>query len=265
MVLKGLLLCVQGFLFIFLPGVVMSLILRRTARYSVPPLGGAVDRGLIWWGAGGLLVALLPLNFFGSLARQILAASGSSLAAQLAVAALLSGFFVEGMKYLVLRYKGMAGEAVVPAGIAVGLGVGLITKIFVGFAFVGTGIQLLFGDTSTPLLAQTAARSLSDLSLAAVASLADRLALLILNGGLAAVVGRSILDQKRRLLLAAMLIHAAIELAYSAITMGLEGRGQLPTLAALAFDCALVAGGWWWVNRQLPVEAPADKKQKRRK
>jgi len=256
MVIKALLLCVQGFLFIFLPGVVMSLILRRAP---------GVDRSLVWWGAGGFLVALLPLNFLGSLLRQILAASHSSLLAQFAVAALLSGVFVEGMKYLVLRYKDPAAEQLVPAGIAAGLGVGLITKIFVGLAFVGTGIQLLFGDTSSPLLAQTAARSLPDLSLAAVASLTDRLALLLLNGGLGAVVGRAVLDNKRRLLLVAMLVHAAIELAYSAITVGLEGHGQLPTLAAFAFDCALVAFAWWWVNRQLPVETPVDRKQKRRK
>jgi hypothetical protein len=255
MVAKALLLCLQGFLFIFLPGVVMSLILRRAE----------VDRGLVWWGAGGFLVALLPLNFLGSLLRQILAARGSSLLAQFAAAALLSGLFVEGMKYLVLRYKDLDAETVIAAGVAVGLGMGLITKIFVGLALVGTGIQLLFGDTSTPLLAQTAARSLPDLGLAAVASLADRLALLLLNGGLGAVVGRAILDGKRRLLLVAMLTHAAIELAYIAISVRLEGHGRLPTLAAFAFDCGLVAVAWWWVNRQLPVETPSDTKRNPRK
>jgi hypothetical protein len=254
MALKALLLCVQGFLFIFLPGVVMSLILRRATE---------VDRGLVWWGAGGFLIALLPLDFLGSLLRQILGASGSSLVVQFAVAALLSGVFVEGMKYLVLRYKDLERETVVAAGVAVGLGMGLITKIFLGFAFVATGIQLLFGDTSTPLLAQTAARSLPDLGLAALSSLADRLALLLFNGGLGAVVGRVILDSKRRLLLVAMVVHAAIEFAYSVITMELEGHGQLPILAALAIDCALVAGGWWWVNRQLPVQAQAGGKQER--
>jgi hypothetical protein len=265
MVLKALLLCVQGFLFIFLPGVVISLILRRADRYSVPPLGGEVDRGLVWWGAGAFLVALLPLDFFGSLFRQILGASGSSLVVQFAVAALLSGLFVEGIKYVVLRYKDLEGGAVIAAGVAVGLGIGLITKIFVGFAFVGTGIQLLYGNTSTPLLAQTAARSLPDLGLAAVVSLADRLALLLFNGGLGAVVGRAICDSKRRLLLVAMLIHAAIELTYSVITTGLQGHGQLPTLAALAFDCGLVAVAWWWLNRQLPVQTPAGKEQEQRR
>jgi uncharacterized membrane protein YhfC len=253
MALKALLLCVQGFLFIFLPGVVMSFIMRR---------GPAVDRGLVWWGAGGLLVALLPMNFFGSLARQILAASGGSLAAQLAVAALLSGLFVESMKYLVLRYRRLAGGAAVPAGIAVGLGVGLITRIFVGFALVGTGIRLLWGDTSTPLLAETAARSFPDLGLAALTSLADRLALLLLNAGLGAVVGRAIADKKRRLLFVAVFIHAAIELAYGVVTVSLEGTGQLATLAAFAFDCTLVVGAWSWLNRQLPLETAAVKKQR---
>jgi len=258
MFLKGLLLCAQGFLFVLLPGYVIFLILRRTL---------AVDRALIWWGAGGLLLALLPMNFFTSLSRQILAASlgpnGTTI--QFVVAAVLVGFFVEGMKYLLLRYKRVAGDALVPSGIAVGLGVGLITKIFLGFALLGVGFRLLFGDISTPLLTEMAARSLPDLSLAAIASLVDRLALLVFNACLGAIAGRAILDKKLPLLLYAMLIHAGIELAYNAITVGLEGQGPFPTVMTLAYECALVVVGWWWLNGQLQQKAVSSKQGRKSK
>ena len=258
MVLKGILLCSQGFLFVLLPGYVMFLILQRMPT---------VDRGLMWWGAGGLLLALLPLNFFTSLSRQLLAASGGATRTviQFVIAALLTGFFVEGMKYLVLKYKRLAGQALVPSGIVVGLGVGIITKIFLGFALIGVGVRLLFGDTSTALLAETASRSLLDLGLAAVVSLADRLSLLLFNACLGAVAGYAILNQKLHLLLYAMLIHAAIELVYNAITVGLAGQGQLPTLLPLAFECILMAVGWWWLKGQLPAPVRAGKRRKDRR
>jgi len=258
MVLKGILLCSQGFLFVLLPGYVIFLLLQRMPT---------VDRAFIWWGAGGLLLALLPLNFFTSLSRQILAASGGANRAviQFTITALLTGFFVEGMKYLVLKYKRLAGQALVPSGVAVGLGAGMITRIFLGFALIGVGIRLLFGDTSTALLAETAARSLPDLGLSAVVSVVDRLSLLLFNACLGAVAGYAILNKKLHLLLYAMLIHAAIELVYNAITFGLAGRGQLPTLLALAFECVLVAVGWWWLQGQLPAPARTVKRKKARK
>lgn len=258
MALKGMLLCSQGFLFVLLPGYVMFLILERMPT---------VDRGLLWWGAGGLLLALLPLNFFTSLSRQLLAASGRANATliQFFIAALLSGFFVEGMKYLTLKYKRLAGQALVPSGIAVGLGTGMVTKIFLGFALIGVGIRLLFGDTSTPLLAETAARSLPELGLAAVASLGDRLSLLLFNACLGALAGYAILHKRLHWLLYAILIHAAIELVYNAIAAGLAGRGSLPSLITLVFECVLITLGWQWLRGQLPVPARANKRKKARR
>lgn len=258
MVLKGIVLCSQGFLFVLLPGYVIFLILQRMPT---------VDRGLLWWGAGGLLLALLPLNFFTSLSRQLLAASGGAgrTVIQLIITALLTGFFVESMKYLVLKYKRLAGQVLVPSGIVVGLGVGMITRIFLGFALIGVGIRLLFGDTSTPLLIETASRSLPDLGLAAVVSLVDRLSLLLFNACLGAIAGYAILNKRLHLLLCAMLIHAAIELVYNTITVGLAGQGQLPTLLTLAFECALVAVGWWWLKGQLPAPVRAGKRGKARR
>nr|MBC7244747.1 hypothetical protein [Chloroflexota bacterium] len=254
--LRGILLCSQGMLFVLLPGYVLLFILRRMPT---------VDRTLIWWGAGGLLLALLPINFFTSLARQFLAASGGTArtVTQLIIMALLAGFFVEAMKYLVLKYKRVSGQVLVPSGIALGLGVGLITRIFLGFAFIGVGLRLLFGDTSTALLAETAARSLPDLGLAAIASLADRLSLLLFNACLGAVVGYALLEKKLHLLFYAMLIHAGIELGYNAITVGFAGWGQLPTLLTLAFEGALIAVGWWWLRGQLPAPIRAGKRKKR--
>ncbi|MBC7263654.1 MAG: YhfC family intramembrane metalloprotease [Chloroflexi bacterium] len=252
---RGLLLSSQGFLFILLPGYVMFLILRRSP---------ATDRTLVWWGTGGLLVALLPMNFVSSLARQILASSPGaySRALQFVIPALWAGIFVEGMKYLVLRYKRLEGAALVPSGIAVGLGVGLITKIFLGFAMIGAGMRLILGDISTPLLAQMAATPLAELSLAAVASLVDRLALLLFNAGLGALVGLSLQRRKWIFLGYAMLIHAGIELTYNLIMVGLDGQGLLPTILALIFEGALILIVWQYLNKQLS-SASVQTKRKR--
>lgn len=194
------------------------------------------------------------MNFASSLARQILAASpgACSRAFQFVVPALLTGTFVEGMKYLVLRHKRLESAVLVPSGIAVGLGVGLITKIFLGFAMIGAGMRLILGDISAPLLAQTAATPLAELSLAAVASLVDRLALLLFNAGLGALVGLALLERKWAFLGYAVLIHAGIELTYNLIMVGLEGHGLLPTIVALIFEGALIAVGWQWLGKQLP-------------
>ena len=247
MALRGFLLCAQGALFILLPGYVMFHVLRRAPK---------ADRSLIYWGAGGLLAASLPMNFFISLGRQILAASPNTLtvAAQLLCAALLTGIFVEGMKYLLLKVKHLSGPELVPGGIAVGLGVGFVTQVFYGLLLVGMGTRLLLGDTSTVELADMAARSVPELSLAALASLIGRVSLLVLNACLGVVAARAIVEKSRKLLLYAMLVHAGIELSYSAITVGLAGHGQVAILLAMAFETVVTAVGWPWLQRQLQTE-----------
>ena len=258
MALKGFLLCAHGSLFVLLPAYVMFLLVRR-----VPNL----DRTLIWWGAGGFLVATFPQNFFTILSREVLDAASVcyTAVAKLVVAALLAGLFLEGVKYLVLRYRRVGGEALVPSGVAVGLGAGLMNQIFQGFVLVGIGFRLLFGDISSPLAAERAASSISALGLAAVDSLLSRLSWLIVSACLGALIARAILVSKKSLLLEAMLLHAGIELIARAIALSLQGRGFLATLLALAFDCVLLAVGWAWLNRQLPQAVGALTHKKRRK
>jgi len=137
----------------------------------------------------------------------------------------------------------------------VGLGAGFIYQIFQGFVTMGMGTRLLLGDISTPELYAVAATPVVDLGLAALNWLAYRLAFLLCNACLGVVVGQALLRRQMRRLGLAMLLHAGVELAYTALTEGLGGRGLWPVLAALVFECTLAVVSWRWLARQ-PLDAP---------
>ena len=248
MALRGFLLCTQGMLFVLLPGYVMFLVLRRTPQ---------VDRSLLWWGAGGMLVATVLQGFFASLADQIFSNFTSALArlANVVIAAVLVGLCVQGVAWLILRLRRVAPDALVASGATVGLGMGLVYQIFQGFVLLGVGLKLIQGDASTPLAAEKAASSLSQIGLAAADSVLGRVAWLVLSAALGIQVARALRDRRGELFLVAVLCHALVVLVPFAIARGLEGQVTLATWAELAFEIVLLAAGWWWLNRQLPFRA----------
>ncbi|MFQ5875199.1 MAG: YhfC family glutamic-type intramembrane protease, partial [Dehalococcoidia bacterium] len=201
MLIRGLLISAQGFLFIFLPAYVIAFFLRKWRE---------IDRSLFWLGALSLLVAQLPINFLLSLSRHMLPQGEAFWIPfmPILIGSLLSGFFEETSKWGVLRLKRVRGEDLLTGGMAVGLGAGFIAKIFLGIALVGVGMRLTFGDASTATLREIAATPLAALSLKALASLADHLALLILNACLGFLVARAILKGRKVLFLYAVLIHS---------------------------------------------------------
>ncbi|MBM2849612.1 MAG: hypothetical protein HW418_2554, partial [Anaerolineales bacterium] len=117
MILRGLLIAASGFLFIFSPGLPMSLLARRSPSFN---------RDIVYWGIGAWLVALLPSLFLQSLLRQILqnsqtprGLSGQPMDYVLTLAgALLTAFFVAGGMYLVLRFKRIEATTLPPNGLA---------------------------------------------------------------------------------------------------------------------------------------------------
>ena len=231
---RGLLLTVDGVVFVLLPAFLLPRLLNRHP---------GVNRRFTWWGAGTFLVSLIPSLFLSSLARQIMQ-PGDRPAAQVGLAlisALISGVLVIGAQYLLLRWRKPELTLMPATGLTVGLGVGVVTQIFAGFAHIGAGLRLLFfRDTSAPELAAVAAIPLGLLSLQLLAELLNRAAVFFLNGGLGHLVGRSIVE-RRVLLLVAMVLYAAFSLASQLIQIGLEEHELLASLASILF--ALVVGG----------------------
>lgn len=222
MILRGLLIAAGGFLFIFSPGLPMSLLARRSPSFN---------RDIVYWGIGAWPVALLPSLFLQSLLRQILQnsqtprrLSGQPMDYALTLAgALLTAFFVAGGMYLVLRFKRIEATTLPPNGLALGFGVGLIAQVFTGLSLVGAGFRLMFGDASTETLVSLAQVSYLNLLLALLALILFRPALLAVSAARGVLVARA-LNEHPLFFGLAVLVDAVFVWAILALQLALGGE-----------------------------------------
>ncbi|MBF8284057.1 MAG: hypothetical protein HW378_2972 [Anaerolineales bacterium] len=222
MILRGLLIAAGGFLFIFSPGLPMSLLVRRSPSFN---------RDIVYWGIGAWPVALLPSLFLQSLLRQILqnsqtprGLSGQPMDYALTLAgALLTAFFVAGGMYLVLRFKRIEATTLPPNGLALGFGVGLIAQVFTGLSLVGAGFRLMFGDASTETLVSLAQVSYLNLLLALLALILFRPALLAVSAARGVLVARA-LNEHPLFFGLAVLVDAVFVWAILALQLALGGE-----------------------------------------
>ena len=257
LIVRGPLLALDGFIFVFMPAILLPVLLRRQPE---------VNRSFVWWGAGTFLVALLPALFLSSLARQVMQ-PGNHLAARALLAlisALVSGVLIVGAQYLLLRWRRPPVPVLPVTGLAVGLGVGIVTQVFTGFAHIGAGFRLLFGDTSTPELAALAAMPIGLFALKLLAELMNRAVLFVVNGGLGYLVGRS-LAERRGLLPLAMLLYAAFNLILPLIQLGLAEQEVLINGIAILVEGAIGGLALRWLLGIPTVEGKAPEKAKRKK
>jgi len=225
LILRGLVVAASGFLFIFSPGLPMSLLMRRSRSPSF-------NRDLLFWGIGAWLVALLPSLFLQSLLRQSLQnsptprdLSGQPIGYVLTLAgAFLTAFFVAGAMYLVLRRtrRDVPPEQLYPNGLVLGFGVGLIAQVFTGLSLVGAGFRLMFGDTSTETLAALTRVSWLELVLALLALILFRPALLVVSAARGVLVARA-LNERLRFFWLAVLVEAVFTWAVLALQLALGG------------------------------------------
>ena len=112
MLLRALLVIASGFIFIFSPGLPMSLISRYSPEYK---------RDLVYWGIGVWLITLIPSLFIQSLIRQIFY-QGQSVVSYTGqpkvysitlINALISALFLGLGMLLVLKYKGKLKKLIV--------------------------------------------------------------------------------------------------------------------------------------------------------
>lgn len=253
LIIRGLLLATDGFIFVFMPAILLPMLLGRQS---------GVNRGFVWWGAGTFLVALLPALFLSSLARQVLQLDDHLAARALPalISALIGGVLVIEGQYLLLRWRKPPTAMLAVTGLAVGLGVGVVTHIFTGFAHIGAGFRLLFGDTSTPELVALAAVPIGLFVLKLLAELMNRAVLLVVNGGLGYLVGRSLVGQ-RGLLPLAMLLYAAFDLVLPLIHLGLAEHEMLSNGISILTEGVIGGLTLYWLLRIPTVEDKAPKKR----
>ena len=198
MLLRALLVIASGFIFIFSPGLPMSLISRYSPEYK---------RDLVYWGIGIWLVSLIPSLFTQSLIRQIFyqgqavsGYTGQPLDYSITlVNALISALFLGLGMLLVLKYKKKKNpeEDILINGLALGFGVGLVAQVFTGIILVGAGYRILFGDTeSVETLSAIANSSLAMVLASLAAVIIFRVALLAISAVQGFLTAQSIEEGK---------------------------------------------------------------------
>ncbi len=229
MLLRALLVIASGFIFIFSPGLPMSLISRYSPEYK---------RDLVYWGIGVWLITLIPSLFIQSLIRQIFY-QGQSVVSYTGqpkvysitlINALISALFLGLGMLLVLKYKGKLKKLIVKIihlispklsrifedflgiettnaksskedtlinGLALGFGAGLVAQVFTGIILVGAGFRILFGDTgSVETLSAIANNSMAMVFASLAAVIIFRIALLTISAVQSFLIARSIEEGK---------------------------------------------------------------------
>jgi hypothetical protein len=247
LILRGLIIALAGFGFIFLPGIILSLPPRR---------GLSFEPNILLWGMGVLLLGLFPAFFLTSLLRMVIfggrfpeAAAGSAFSF---VASLVAALFLEVGKYLVLRWRRIPAPRLVGSGIMLGIGAGLLTNVFQGISLVSAGFRLAIGDQSAPELAGVASQPWLELVLSLLGLNIYRLAVVSLSAALGGLVALAILRARQLWLWGAVLINAAAAWAYSAIGASLGNQTLPAILAVLLYQAALAGLALYWISRRAP-------------
>jgi hypothetical protein len=245
LILRGLVVALGGFTFIFLPGVMISALTRRNLRF---------DTNLLLWGMGVLVVTLFPALFLTSLLRITIFGVRTPGPAMLYVFALLgsliAALFLEVGKYLLLRWRNTPPPNLLDSGILIGLGVGLLTNVFQGLSLVGAGFRLALGDTSIPDLATIASQPWAELLVGLLALNVYRIALVAISACTGALVAQALLYKQKRRLWLAVLISAVTAWSYNAIGLALGETGLAANLVVLLYEAVLAALALYWLIQQ---------------
>lgn len=244
---RGVIIILGGLVFMFLPGVFISLASQRGLRYN---------RAMLLWGMA-LLGLTLPANYLTALFGYIWIGEGEpGLVENIAVAmlgSLIAALFVHTAQYLILRSRNQAAEDLPGNGVMIGLGFGLLNKVFLGFILTGIGMRLLFGDTVTADLGQISVQPWPSMLTSLVALIIDRVALVVVYGALGLFVARAILEKNISWFWAAVAVNTAFATAYAAITMGFDMNTLPANLIVVVYEGLLAIVVLRWLLRQNPA------------
>jgi len=257
LILRGLIVALGGFVFIFLPGAFIAILTRRNLRF---------ETNLLLWGMGVLVVTLFPAIFMTSLLRMMIfgerAPEAGMLYAFLFLGSLLAAIFLEGGKYLLLRWRQIPTAKLLGNGIMLGIGVGLLTNVYQGFSMIGAGFRLVLGDTSTPDLAKIASQAWFDLILGLITLNVYRIALVAVSAALGGLVAHALINGRLRWLWLAVLINTVSAWSYSAIGQALGNDSLVANVIVLLYQGALAVLAIFWLMRQVS-DAPHPPEKKR--
>ena len=245
MLIRGLFVALAGFSFIFLPGVIVSTLVRRNIRY---------ETNLLLWGMGIMVITLFPSLYLTSLLRLIIFKEHSPGMNELYAFSLLGSFiaaiFLAGGIYLFIHFRRVNPENLLSTGILIGLGIGLLTNIFQGISLVGQGFRLVLGDMSLPGMDLLASQAWLDLLVKLVGLNIYRIALVAYNATLAGFVSLALLQKRLRWFWLAIFLNTVIMWIYTAIGLAWGTESVLANLIALVYEAGLGFLALTWLFRQ---------------
>ena len=210
MVIKGLLVLISGFLFIFSSGIPMRLISRYKPDYR---------REGLFWGVGIWIISFFVSTFLQNLIRQI--ASGGAASVQgpftYLLGAVITTLLVQTGMLIYLNNRSKKGEDLTSEGLALGFGIGVVAQVFtgmiliaagVGVVFQGAGLGLNLGQIQAATIEVISAESMVELIFALLSLVFFRIALLTITASQGFMVARSI-TQKRTWFWLALLTYTA--------------------------------------------------------
>ena len=274
MILKGLLVVISGFVFIFSSGIPMSMISRHRPDYK---------REALYWGMGIWAITFFVSTFLQNLIKQIIT-GGQAAAGSSSILSYLTGDVVTilllqlGMMIFLKNRLGKNGD-IESDGLALGFGIGVIAHVFTGLSEIGVGFSMLFnkmgssiaqGDAQAATIATITNASFSNLLVTSLSTIMFRVALLTVSATQGYLVASAIKRKNLRFWAGALLY---LSLTWGALllefALGEENFGQilgvtstLTSAIMLVFYSAVTYFTFRWLTNELQSSQPKNKSKR---
>ncbi|MDK2981005.1 MAG: hypothetical protein PWQ55_1352 [Chloroflexota bacterium] len=272
MILKGLLVVISGFVFIFSSGIPMSMISRNRPDYK---------REALYWGMGIWAVTFFVSTFLQSFIKQIItggqAAGGSSVFSYLSGDIITILLLQLGMLWF-LKNRLTKGKDVESEGLALGFGIGVIAHVFTGISEIGLGFRMIFnngsalalGDAQAETIAAVANASVPNLLVTSLATILFRVALLTVSAAQGYLVAGAVKQKKLRFWAGAGLYlfltwgALLLELALGEQNFGqiLGVTSTLTSAVMIVFYALVTYLTFRWLSNELQSSQPKNKNKR---
>jgi len=275
-ILKGILVILGGFAFIFSSGVPMNLISRHKPDYK---------REGLYWGIGIWIIGFFLSTFLQNLIRQILRGGTSEAQTNQSgglltylIGAIITTLLIQLCLLLFLKSRRKKDEDLTSMGLALGFGIGLIAQVFTGMILIaagggvilqGLGLELPASAIQTPMINTITEAGLFGLIVNVISLILFRVALLTVSAVQGYMVAACITRKKIWFWLAALIVTLFTWLILALqVVLGEENPGQVSlgvtSPLGSAFTALYYLGafllGYRWLQKQLVSEKSAKRK-----
>jgi len=274
MILKGLLVLIGGFVFIFSSGIPMSMISRYRPDYK---------REALYWGMGIWAVTFFLSTFLQNLIKQIIS-GGQAAAGSTSMLSYLTGDVVTTLllqlgMMIYLKKRLEKNSDIESDGLALGFGIGVIAHVFTGLSEIGVGFSMLFQKLSSSIaqgaaqaetIATVANASFSNLLVTSLSTIMFRVALLTVSATQGYLVAGAIKRKKLRFWSgAALYLFLTWGALLLQLALGEENFGQilgvtstLTSAIMLVFYAAVTYFTFRWLTKELQSSQPKNKSKR---